>query len=150
VEAGLAAARAAALAAAATIAAAGLAACTGGGKSAPGAGSQVPNGAGSGAVAAPAVVTDVASAEANVGKQVEVRGVADDAKLGAEVTAGTLVVYCLLDQRWPADVAGKQVAARGLLERTDEFAAEPDPALPSAGTSGAVWVLRGCAFEGPK
>ena len=113
---------------------------------------STPAGAGSGTAVtppppAPIVVGDVDGARAAAGKQVEVRGTADDAKLGAEVTAGSLIVYCIGLDRWPAAVAGKQVVARGLLESTDEFAEESDPALPSAGTSGAVWVLRSCTFD---
>lgn len=143
-EAGL---RAAALA----VGLAALAACSGGKATPAGSGSQVPPGSGSAAAAAePAVVTDAAALSAHAGAQVEVRGTADDAKLGAEVTLGATPVYCLIDQRWPADIAGKPVAARGRLEQTTEFADEPDPALPGAGTAAAVWVLRGCVFEGPK
>lgn len=125
---------------------AGLASCTAGHKSPPG---EVGSTTGGG-LPAPIVVTDAASAQASAGKQVEVRGTADDAKLGAEVTVGKLVVYCLGVDRWPAAVAGKAVVARGLLESTTEFAEERDPNLPSAGTSGAVWVLRSCTFEPPR
>ena len=96
------------------------------------------------------MITDASALEAHAGAQVEVRGTADDAMLGAEVSLGRVPVYCLIDQRWPADVAGTQVAARGRLERTTEYAPEPDPALPSTGAPGAIWVLRDCIFEGPK
>ena len=118
----------------------GLAACNAGHKSPQGEVGSTSSGG------VPAVL-DQASAQANAGKQVEVRGTADDAKLGAEVTVGKLVVYCLGVDRWPAAVAGKAVIARGKLESTTEFAEESDPSLPSAGTSGAVWVLRACTFE---
>lgn len=125
---------------------AGLASCTAGHKSPPGeVGSTT-----SGGAPPPIVITDVASAQANAGKQVEVRGTADDAKLGAEVSVGPLVVYCIGVDRWPAALAGKPVVARGLLESTTEFAEESDPNLPSAGTTGAVWVLRSCTFEPPR
>ena len=130
-----------------------LASCTSSPRSTPGGAGSQGSAAGSAVVpppAAPLVVTDRASAQASAGKQVEVRGTADDAKLGALITVGTLYVYCLGVDRWPAAVAGKTVAARGLLEHTDEFAEERDPNLPSAGTAGAVWVLRACVFEGPQ
>lgn len=119
-----------------------LAACNGG----KGGGAAGP-GSGTGSGAAPVVVTDVAGLDGAAGKQAEVRGVADDAMLGAEVTLGRTPVYCRGLERWPAELAGKQVVARGLLESTMEFAPEQDPALPSAGTNGAVWVLRGCTYE---
>ncbi len=124
---------------------AGLAACTAGHKSPPG---EVGSTTGGG-LPAPIVVTDAASATASAGKQVEVRGTADDAKLGAEVTVGKLVVYCTGVDRWPSTIAGKTVVARGLLESTTEFAEDSDPNLPSAGTSGAVWVLRACTYTAP-
>ena len=123
-----------------------LAACPGGASTPAGGG----GGTGAGSQVAPAVVTDRASAEAAAGRQAEVRGVADDAMLGAEVTVGegkTMPVYCEGLDRWPAALAGTQVVARGLLEQTMEFAAEEDPALPSAGTSGAVWILRSCTYQ---
>lgn len=107
-------------------------------------------GAGSGSVVTPAaaiVVADVAAAQAAAGKQVEVHGTAGDAKLSAVVTLGTTPVYCLGLDRWPADRLDRPVVARGLLESTTEFAEESDPNLPSAGTAGAVWVLRSCTFD---
>jgi hypothetical protein len=119
-----------------------VAACNGG----KGGGAAGP-GSGSGSSAEPVAVTDVAGLEGAAGKQALVRGLAEDAKLGAEVTLGRTPVYCRGLDRWPAELVGKQVVARGLLESTMEFAPEQDPALPSAGTSGAVWVLRGCTYE---
>jgi len=97
--------------------------------------------------AAPAVVTDKATATANAGKQVEVHGTARDAKIGAAVlTEDRLVVYCLGTDRWPPEIEGNPVIAKGLLEQTDEFAADGAAGEASAGTTGAVWVLRGCEY----
>lgn len=123
-----------------------LAACSNGSRP-PTAGSGSQGSGGSAAVAPVApLVADEASLAASAGKLVEVRGTADNAKLGAEVTVGRTPVYCTGLDRWPADVAGTTVTARGTLEQTDEFSEESDPALPSAGTRGAVWVLRSCAL----
>ena len=98
-----------------------------------------------GSAAAPVVVTDAASAEANAGKQVDVHGTARNAKLAAAIVASGLVVYCLGQDSWPPDLDRNAVVAHGKLEQTDEFASDGD----SAGTSGAVWVLRDCRFETP-
>lgn len=124
-----------------------LAACSNGSRP-PTAGSGSQGSAGSAAVpAAGTMVADEASLAANTGKLVDVRGTADNAKLGAEITVGRTPVYCTGTDRWPADVAGQTVTARGTLEQTDEFSEESDPALPSAGTRGLVWVLRSCTLK---
>ncbi|NVB78381.1 MAG: hypothetical protein HOV81_08320 [Kofleriaceae bacterium] len=91
-----------------------------------------------------ATVTDGDGATANAGKLVDVKGTARDAKIGAAVVATSLVVYCLGHDRWPNDVFGKPVTAHGKLEQTTEFAA---PDATTAGTSGAVWVLRDCTYQ---
>ncbi len=92
----------------------------------------------------PIVVTDAAGAQANAGKRVRVRGTARDAKLGAAIVTGDLVVYCTGVDPWPAEVAGTPVTAYGVLAQTTRFAT-PDPT--SAGTAGAVWELRECTWE---
>jgi len=110
-----------------------------------GSGSGSTAGSGSAAPAAPVLVPDRATAEAHQGEQVEIHGMAGNAMLGAAVVVGPgFVVYCLGYDSWAA-VAGQQVVARGTLELTTEFAADSDGDEPAAGTSGAVWVLRGCA-----
>lgn len=91
-----------------------------------------------------ATVTDGDAATAHAGQLVDVIGTARDAKLGAAVVASSLVVYCLGHERWPNDVFGKPVTAHGTLEQTTEFAA---PDATSAGTAGAVWVLRDCTYQ---
>ncbi|MBM4393336.1 MAG: hypothetical protein FJ090_19620 [Deltaproteobacteria bacterium] len=94
----------------------------------------------------PAVtITDTASATANAGKTVTVAGTARNAKLAAAVVGNGLVVYCLGTDSWPTPLTNKPIAARGVIEQTTEFAAGPD----EAGTTGAVWVLRGCQYETP-
>lgn len=75
----------------------------------------------------------------------EVRGVAEDAKGGAVIiTEDGEVVYMGGLDAWPAELRGKQVIARGRLEKTDYL---PDPVVSddgamSAGASGLETVLR--------
>ncbi|HTE55953.1 MAG TPA: hypothetical protein VK698_34105 [Kofleriaceae bacterium] len=112
-----------------------LAACHGGG----GGGSSS-----SGAVA----VGDVAGARAALGKAVVVVGTAQMAKLGPIVQSGDLVVYCIDLDPWPDALTGKRVTARGTLDFTQEYDARRSPGgVISAGTSGGVFVLRGCAVD---
>jgi hypothetical protein len=95
-------------------------------------------------------VTDLASAKAALGKQVTVQGTAKSAKLGPVVVAADLVVYCLGIAEWPGAVSDKSVTAHGLLQQTDEFAAQQDAhGAVSAGTSGSVFVLRECGYVQP-
>jgi hypothetical protein len=109
--------------------------------------------AGSGAPVAPAggaVVTNAALARSNRGQVAAVRGTAKNAKLAAAIVNDDLVVYCLGVQDWPAAINGKQITARGKLEQTEEFSPKPSPNGEAvAGTTGAVWVLRGCSFDDP-
>jgi hypothetical protein len=96
----------------------------------------------------PITVIDGASATAQIGKSVVVKGIARDAKISAVVVAGNLVVYCLGLAKWPSEVSGKSVLAHGRLEQTAEFAATRGPGGEvSAGTDGPVWVLRDCRYE---
>ena len=94
--------------------------------------------------AGPVVVTDADGARAHAGQRVAVQGTARDAKLGGVILNGGFVVYCLGVESWPSDVHGKAVTGRGTLEETTEFQAADDE---SAGTQGAVWVLRACEYE---
>ncbi len=99
------------------------------------------------APAGPATVTDDASATANAGRTVEVHGTARTAKLApAVLTDSGLVVYCLGLERWPAEVDREAVIAKGTLEQTSEFEAHGAAGEASAGTGGAVWVLRECTY----
>ncbi len=91
----------------------------------------------------PVAVGNRAELEAAVGKMVEVRGTAKNAKLSAVVIVGELPVYCLGVDSWPTKLANGQVKARGKLEHTDEFAGDAG----TAGTGGKVYVLRACAYE---
>lgn len=100
--------------------------------------------AGSGA-SARVEIADVAELEPNRGKEVDVKGTARNAKLAAAIVLPGAPIYCLGLDGWPSDVANKPVLAHGTLEHSDEFAAEGG----AAGTSGAVWVLRGCTYETP-
>jgi hypothetical protein len=136
-----------ALVAAATVA------CTGGSRSngaSPPTGSApapVPVVASADAAAPIPVVTDQATAGDNLGKPVEVRGTAVNAKLAAAVKAGDIVVYCLGIDSWPTKLANTQVTARGTLEFTSELAADSAGGVVSAGTTGKVYVLRACEYE---
>jgi len=94
-------------------------------------------------------VESAAEARSHAGTEVSVVGTARDAKLAAAiVTASGLVVYCLGLDRWPAEIAGKPVVARGTLEHTDRFVAVTGPGGEvGQGTSGPVWALRDCRYE---
>jgi hypothetical protein len=95
--------------------------------------------------ATPAVIVVASAAEAAraLGKRVSITGTAGNAKLGAIVQSGDLLVYCLDRPSWPDDQDGKTVTVEGTLERTDEFKATPTPeGLQRAGTSGGDLVLR--------
>ena len=95
-------------------------------------------------------IVDLASAKAALGKRVTVTGTAGNAKLGSAVTIADLVVYCLGIPAWPDAVSGKPVTVRGTLEQTDRFEATTGPnGEVSAGTGGAVFVLRECAYDRP-
>ena len=84
-----------------------------------------------------------AAAKQAVGKRVRIEGTARNAKLGAVVVKGDLLVYCLDRDSWPDAVDGKAVAVEGTLEYTKDFQAQVSPAGEvSQGTSGGVFALR--------
>lgn len=122
-----------------------LFACSGGGKAAP----ANPGSATGSAVESPpgpdpkVEITTTAEIETHQGKMADVIGTARNAKLAAAVVVTGTPVYCLGVDSWPSDIANKQVVAMGTLEQTDEFAADDG----AAGTSGKVWVIRGCTYE---
>ena len=68
-----------------------------------------------------------------------VRGIAQNAKLGAVVLADDRVVYCHGLDHWPTDVVGTTVVVHGVLEQTDAYVT---PSPHAAGASGSVWILR--------
>jgi hypothetical protein len=116
----------------------------------PGSGSTTTGSSGSATPSTPATVIDLASAKASLGKQVTVQGTAKVAKLGPVVVAADLVVYCLGIAAWSDAVSNKPVTAHGMLQQTDEFAAQQGPyGEVSAGTSGSVFVLRECGYDQP-
>lgn len=110
-----------------------------------GAGSGTATGSGSGSGTGSGVVTDEASAKAEVGHEVDVQGTARDAKLAAAILAHGQVIYCLGLDEWPDAVSGKDIVAHGKLELTDEFTVKPGEA--KAGTNGPVYVLRACQYK---
>ena len=65
-----------------------------------------------------AVITDGSQVSARIGKLVEVRGTAQNAKLSAAVVAGNLVVYCLGVDGWPSTVVGKRLASQRITSLT--------------------------------
>lgn len=95
----------------------------------------------------PVTVTTQAGAAAAIGKPVRVEGVAENAKLGAAVQSGDLVVYCLDRDRWPAEQDGHPIAVEGTLEQTHEFEAPTEGGVHAAGTGGPVFVLRRSALS---
>lgn len=125
-----------------------LAACTGStrtGATPPPTGSAPAPGSAAIVPATPSIITEGRAAEEHLGERVEVRGTAKNAKISAVVVAGDLIVYCLGVDSWPSAIANSQVAAHGTLEQTSEFAAPQDG--ESAGTAGAVYVLRSCEYQ---
>jgi hypothetical protein len=100
--------------------------------------------AGSAAPPPPAAVTDEPAAKAQLGHEVDVRGLAGNAKLGAVVMlTNRTPVYCLGLEEWPDKVNGTQVTAHGKLELSSQFIAPPG----GAGTDGPVYVLRACQYK---
>lgn len=96
---------------------------------------------------APAVkvakVRNAGDARANLGKTVEIEGIAQNAKLSGIVEGEGVSVYCLDVPSWPADLAGKRVIVEGVLEETDDFAARTDEkGAISQGTAGKDLVIR--------
>ena len=91
-------------------------------------------------------VGDITGVTANVGKQVRVRGTAQNDKLSAVIEAHGVTVYCLDVEGGPPERVGKLATIEGSLERTDQFTARPSDGLASQGTSGSIFVLRHCAL----
>jgi len=92
-------------------------------------------------------VTDSDSADAATGQAVEVRGLAQDAKLGAAIVGPDLVVYCEGDDAWPDHLRGQTVIASGTLVRRDTAATVADDGAVSAGTNGPSWFLQDCQAQ---
>jgi hypothetical protein len=87
----------------------------------------------------------------NLGKIVEVKGTLQNTKLAPTIAANGFNVYCM-ESILPMDNIGKQVIARGRLERTDQFAARPIEGHPGVVTQGTVpgssdLVLFECTYE---
>ncbi len=107
-------------------------------------------GAGGGAAEAPAgrVLTRWEEVAGAIGQEVRVVGTARDAKLAAAVVVDSSPIYCLGQERWPEGVAGQEVELRGVLVRSDRYAAKVDAdGAISQGTEGPVTAVEGCAFH---
>jgi hypothetical protein len=94
------------------------------------------------------VVSDGAAAQAQLGNSVDVKGTAGNAKLGAVITSGDLVVYCDRLPQWSAELDGKPVTGHGVLEHRADAKAQQGPnGEISQGTNGPIWVLRNCTVN---
>ncbi len=92
-------------------------------------------------------VTDVAGADAAVGKRVRVTGTARNAKLSAVVVSGELLVYATAHDAWPGEVVGKQVAIEGLLEREQGQPASAPSGEVRATIEGPYFVIRAADYN---
>ena len=108
------------------------------GTGATGAGSAVGAGSATGAIK----ITDVASAQAALGKRVRIEGTADNAKLGAIVLVGDLVVFCT-DRPEGWDERNRPVIVEGeLTYDAGKPAPPPGPnGEQSAGASGGSFRM---------
>ena len=98
----------------------------------------------------PTTIQNVEQARAALGQRVRVVGQTQRTKLAPSVSTGALHVYCLGLSGWPDEATGQRVAVTGRIEESDDFEATGSVAdgTISQGTSGPVWVLRDCQFEG--
>ncbi len=114
------------------------------GTGATGAGSAVGAGsaAGAGSATGAIKITDVASAQAALGKRVRIEGTADNAKLGAIVLVGDLVVFCS-DRPEGWDERNRPVIVEGeLTYDAGKPAPPPGPnGEQSAGASGGSFRM---------
>lgn len=76
-------------------------------------------------------IDSVASARAAVGKRVHIEGIGDNAKLGAVVVKGDLVVYCT-DRKDGWDQRNVPVIVEGILDYTDRAKARTGSTVASA------------------
>ena len=96
----------------------------------------------------PMEVTNVEQAEAARGEEVQIVGIARNAKLSALLQGPGLSVYCIDEPEWPAPLVGQTIRVTGRLERSDAFTARRDPdGAISAGTEGPVWVVHDIAYR---
>jgi hypothetical protein len=86
-------------------------------------------------------IDSIASARAAIGKRVHLEGTGDNAKLGAVVVKGDLVVYCV-DRKDGWDVRNVPVVVEGILDYTSRAKARTgsDGSI-SAGTSEPIFEM---------
>ncbi|HEY0255007.1 MAG TPA: hypothetical protein VGC41_25950, partial [Kofleriaceae bacterium] len=89
-----------------------------------------------------ATLSTDAEAHASIGKSVTVVGRAGNAKLGAIVEAGELVVYCRGMEAWPEKLVGTTVTVTGTLVQDHSY--EVQPGAMTQGTNGPIWALQTC------
>jgi len=91
---------------------------------------------------------DATTAAKAVGHEVEITGLAQDAKLSAVVVDGDLIVYLLDRPSWGAQ-AGTRVIVRGMLEHTHDLDVRVSPSgAISQGVSGAgLYAIHGATVE---
>jgi hypothetical protein len=79
--------------------------------------------------------------------QAEIEGTARNAKISGIVISDRLSVYCLNIPDW-GTLEGKKVTVRGLVEYTEEFAAQiNEKGEISQGTESGVLVIRKCEIN---
>jgi hypothetical protein len=86
-------------------------------------------------------IDSVASARAAIGKRVHLEGTGDNAKLGAVVIKGDLVVYCI-DRKDGWDERNVPVAVEGILDYTSHAKARTgNDGSISAGTGEPIFQM---------
>lgn len=86
-------------------------------------------------------------ADAPASYHAEIEGTARNAKISGIVISEKLSVYCLNVPDWGA-LEGKKVSVQGLVEYTEEFAAQiNEKGEISQGTEGGVLVMRKCEIK---
>lgn len=99
------------------------------------------------AAPAPVKITDAKQIDGLLGKQVQIEGVAADAKIGAIVLADGFSAYLTGKPGWSDAERGKRVRVIGVLSRTDAFKAEETPSGISQGTAGGDLVIAATTVE---
>lgn len=71
-------------------------------------------------------IVAVSQLEANLGREVSIEGKVANAKLGAVVLLEATPVYLDDTKAWPANVVGRKVSVRGILQRFEVPIARQD------------------------
>jgi hypothetical protein len=91
----------------------------------------------------PAVlIRDHEDAKRAVGRLVELRGRALDAKPAGRVENDVFALYCLNISLWPREVVDKDITVQGILEHSAELSSS-DP-MDQSLRGGPVYLIRRC------